>query len=185
MNWSRIALALVAGTALVGAQQATATDASTPAVTDASAPTFPSASAVTPAGLTMQTTEPPGGFTGACLLPALIYAPQLPLVCYSPAGAQSSASGSGIEWGATQEITFPAAQVAHSYDSLPSNNDSYYPVATCAPHVSDGGGCPTGLYAISASCCDYGAQTISVDGTTAFSFVKFRSSTPVDDGGTD
>jgi hypothetical protein len=125
-------------------------------------------------GITVQTSEPDGGFTGACLVPFVRYASQLPTVCYSPAGASY---GTGFT-----TVSFPAAEVSFSYSPVP-NQDSYQSVMTCAPHLAAApsscstwagqGTCPCGTFPISQSCCDYGMHMQSVDGVHAQGVVAF------------
>jgi hypothetical protein len=127
---------------------------------------FPDPTEVTPAGLTMQSQEPPTGFTGACLLDHMTYAPALPAVCYAP--------GTQAQYGAgTTPVSFPAAKVARSYEALPVTYDSYQALVTCFPHTM-AGTCPTGSFAISRSCCDYGTVLTSTDGQTAKGLASFQ-----------
>ncbi len=143
--------------------------------------------------LAMQTTEPPSGFTGACLAPYMTYAPQLPTVCYSPAAAgptdgglpegappdggaadaSSPASTGGVTYGqGTTACTVPAGNIFRSYWNLNPSYDSYQVLLTCYPHGDDGE-CHQGV-AISKSCCDYGTNLTSLDGQTATGLVDFK-----------
>lgn len=113
---------------------------------------------------TVQTAEPPTGFTGACLAPSVTYAPQLPTVCYSPKASLVDTDG-GLRLGATR-FAVPAAKVLRAYSQNGTNYDSYQALVTCFPH--DGSGhCPQLSYPISNSCCDLGTNLISVDGKSA------------------
>jgi hypothetical protein len=130
------------------------------------------------AGLTVQTTEPPGGFTGACLMNRA-YGAILPSVCFSPANATYNGPTASVQ------CSIPAANVAQPDWSLgsPQNGNptrqnasgSYQVMETCAPHVKGGdcatypnGGCPCNTMPISASCCThYGTKLASSDGQTA------------------
>jgi hypothetical protein len=128
---------------------------------------FPTASEVTPAGMTAQTQEPATGFTGACLLDYMTYEPTLPLICYSP-------TGSSVQYGSgTTTVSFPAKEVARSYASPPASYDSFQVLLTCYPHNSDGT-CPQQSFAVSRSCCGYGANLISLDGKTATGIAAFH-----------
>jgi hypothetical protein len=112
----------------------------------------------------VQTTEPPTGFTGACLLPFLTYEPQLPTVCYSP----TSSTGSVIYGaGATTQLVVPAKTVwLASMWTLPPEHDSFQPVMTCYPHNKDGT-CPAPSQALSMSCCDVPMPMSCTDGVFA------------------
>jgi hypothetical protein len=118
--------------------------------------------------LTVQRAEPAVGFTGACLVPFSTYAPQLPTVCYSPAGDVKYLSGS------TTTAVFPAAKVARSYGAVPAQYDSYQVLETCYPHNADGS-CPQPSFAVSHSCCDYGTEMVSTDGQFASGFANFST----------
>jgi hypothetical protein len=141
--------------------------------------TFPDPSRISPPGLVEETEEPAAGFTGACLVDTILYEAQLPLVCYAPTGP--------VEWGVNQLITFPAASVSLSRDSLPPTYDSYLAVETCFPQA-DGGGCPFGSSLVSRSCCDLGITLVALgagsDGgdaegvATVTGYVRFRPSPP-------
>jgi hypothetical protein len=121
---------------------------------------------VGPPGMTAQTQEPPSGFTGACLLDHMTYEPTLPLICYAPSSAASYGAGSTT-------VTFPAKTVFRPYASLSANYDSYEVLVTCYPH-STSGACPQQAFAVSHSCCDYGASLTSLDGKTASGLAGFR-----------
>ena len=115
---------------------------------------------------TEQTQEPATGFTGACLLDSMTYEPKLPLVCYAP--------NTTVQYGAGfTNVIVPASAVARSYSTLPAGNDSYMVLATCYPHNKDGS-CPQAAFAISNSCCDYGANMVSLDGQTAQGIASFQ-----------
>jgi hypothetical protein len=141
--------------------------------------------------LTMQTTEPATGFTGACLAQFTSYEPQLPTVCFSPPaplmidggaseagaavidGGGAAGASSGVTYGkAPTTCTMPAANSFRSYASLAPNYDSYTVLMTCYPHGA-GGKCTLG-FAVSKSCCDYGTSMISLDGKTATGLVNFQ-----------
>jgi hypothetical protein len=161
-----IGMAVVAG---AGVSVALIARAEPPAVDAGSqAQTFPAASEVTPAGMTVQTQEPPTGFTGACLVNYATYQPTLPLICYSP--------GTMAQYGKSHPVTFPAQKVFRAYDGLPARYDSYLRVATCYPRDPDAGTCPSQSFAVSHSCCDFGMHLVSVDGQTATGVVGFTSS---------
>jgi hypothetical protein len=133
-------------------------------------------------GLTVQTTEPAGGFTGACLMNRP-YGATLPSVCFSPAAAPAaSVTFNGPT--TSVQCSIPAANVVQPDWSLgaPQNGKatrqtatSYQVLETCAPHVKGGdcaiypnGGCPCNTLPVSASCCThYGTQMASSDGQTA------------------
>jgi hypothetical protein len=119
-------------------------------------------------GVTMRVvnTEPPGGFTGACLLPFVTYAPMLPTVCYSPAG--------NIQYGiGTTRVTAPNASVARTYGTTAAY-DSFQAVTTCYPHNADGT-CPTAALAVSHSCCELGTNMVSADGQYATGLANFST----------
>ncbi len=130
-----------------------------------------SGSTAAPVTVTVQTTEPASGFTGACLLPFMAYQPTLPSVCYSPGGTVKYGAGS-------TRVTIPAAKVFRSYSTLPPQYDSFQPLATCYPHSADGT-CPSISQAVSRSCCDYGTNMTSSDGVFA---AGGRASPPSLDG---
>jgi hypothetical protein len=114
----------------------------------------------------VETTEPPEGFTGACLLPALTYSPQLPTVCYTPVGSVSYGGNQGTE------LVASAAKVSQAHWSLAANYDSYRVLTTCYPKPANAG-CTRGL-AASRSCCDPGGRMITTDGgQTAWGYVNF------------
>jgi hypothetical protein len=120
-------------------------------------------------GVSMQvvTAEPPTGFTGACLVPFLTYAPQLPTVCYSPGG--------NIQYGVgSTQVTAPTAVVARSYGSTAMGYDSFQALTTCYPHDSDGT-CPTAAFAVSRSCCELGTNMVSADGKYATGIANFST----------
>jgi hypothetical protein len=126
---------------------------------------FPAAGYV----LSVQTTEPASGFTGACLVAQLTYTPQLPTVCYVPGGfvAPDVPAGSSVVYGSgSSNITLPAAAVARAYALLPPSYDSYQVMVTCYPHTMSGG-CPQASFAVSNSCCDMGTNMTSLDGQSA------------------
>jgi hypothetical protein len=146
--------------------------------------------------LTAVTAEPATGFLGACLVPYMTYSPQLPAVCYSPAavagvsegGVPEAGTASGGDGGAgdaggagTGGVTYGIASTAckiaagnvfQSYGTVASNYDSYRVLVTCYPHDMYGK-CAQG-FAISRSCCDYGANMTSLDGESATGFVNFQ-----------
>jgi hypothetical protein len=137
---------------------------------------------MTPPGMMAQTQEPATGFTGACLLDFMTYKPTLPLICYSPnlsAGPQAASSDAAAQAAPTAQygsgltkVTFPARKVFRSYGDLPPAYDSYQVLLTCYPPNPDGT-CPFQSFAISHSCCDYGAIMTSLDSQTASGFVNF------------
>ena len=114
--------------------------------------------------LTTQTTEPPEGFTGACLMDRA-YASGLvpvsgvlPAVCFSPVGATSLADystpdghplGTGNTTGTPCSI--PASQVAQpswriqvnpsSGQVVRQNQGSYRSMMTCVPHLAAATNC--------------------------------------------
>ena len=127
---------------------------------------LPDPSEVGPMTMTAQLQEPAKGFTGACLLDAITYAPALPLICYAP--------GSGVQYGTgSTKVTFPASKVSRSYSSAPADYDSYQALVTCYPHAADGS-CPQQSFAVSRSCCDYGTPLVSLDGQTATGLAGFH-----------
>jgi hypothetical protein len=108
-----------------------------------------------PISLAVEETEPPEGFQGACRLPYLTYAPQLPTVCYAP---PADPTGQKVKYasGSSTEIVLPASAVFHPHWSLPPQYDSFEAVMTCYPH--DPGSCPAPSLPVSRSCC--GAPTL-------------------------
>jgi hypothetical protein len=134
------------------------------------------------ADLQVQTSEPPGGFTGACLLDRP-YGSPLPTVCYSPpaasgtpeAGPSTGASYStpdGHPLTSSTPCTIPASQVVQpswsaqvdpttGQVSRQNAQNSYRRMVTCAPHLaapancngSSNGGCPCFTTPVSRSCC--------------------------------
>jgi hypothetical protein len=173
MKWHTVLLAISGGAGVVVGVVAWASAQSASPMPGASQVVF-GASDGGATGVTVQTSEPDGGFTGACLVPFIRYTPQLPTVCYSPAGASY---GTGFT-----TVSFPAADVSFSYSPVP-NQDSYQSVMTCAPHLTAPGStcatwtgqgtCPCGTFPISQSCCDYGMHMQSVDGIHAQGIVAF------------
>jgi hypothetical protein len=132
-------------------------------------------------GLTVQTTEPPEGFTGACLLNRPYPTYGLPTVCFSPTSATY------ILEDATRfdrpQCTVPAANVLQPnwHIAVDQTNhtvtreaakDSYRVLETCVPHTA-AGSCPQNTLAISHSCCSAGAPMTSADGQTATGTVYF------------
>jgi hypothetical protein len=153
-------------------------------------------------GLTVQTTEPPGGFTGACLMNRP-YGGGPPSVCYSPSPAKYTIQ----DMGPTAPCTIPAANVVqadwHVNASGPdAGNGARQAVArtrvleTCVPHLGEidtkcyakkqeqyfgptsnfpNGDCPCGTTLVSHSCCtQFGRQLQSDDGVTASGPVYFE-----------
>jgi hypothetical protein len=127
-------------------------------------------------GLLVETTEPPTGFTGACLMNRP-YGASLPTVCYSPANANYSGPG-------TVQCTIPAANVVQPSWHIGVSpeggtvtrqylNESYRVLETCAPHVA--GDCGANMAPVSHSCCThYGtAMTSNDDGKTAIGTAYF------------
>jgi hypothetical protein len=110
--------------------------------------------------MTVQTTEPTSGFTGACLT-SWIYGGQslhtLPSVCYSFQGAHYFTEST--------QLVMPAGQVFAPYWSLPPQDDSFDWLMTCVPH--SGPFCPTGTNPISNSCCTVGVRMLCADGVFA------------------
>jgi hypothetical protein len=135
-------------------------------------------------GLTVQTTEPAGGFTGACLMNRP-YAATLPTVCFSPANATYNGATTSVQ------CSVPAANVVQPDWSLgapqgttPTRqgaSGSYQVMETCAPHLTSGdcplyenGGCPCNTMPISQSCCThYGTKMASSDGQKATATAYF------------
>ncbi len=112
---------------------------------------------------TLVKTEPATGFVGGCLSTAdITYVPTLPVACYQP----TSVTGYGAAAPGLTKFSFPASQVALSYSTLAPGYDSYDVLETCYPHDKNGT-CPSGSYAVSRSCCDYGTKLVSLDGKTA------------------
>jgi hypothetical protein len=178
MKWHRVLLATSGGFGLVLAAVAWAGAQSSSPLPGASEVLFGTADSGA-GGTSVQMSEPDGGFLGACLVPFLLYAPQLPTVCYTPSGA--TYLGQPGYTGPTT-VTFPASDVAFSYSPV-ANQDSYQSVMTCVPHLSapqsscatwaGQGTCPCGTFPISQSCCDYGMHMVSVDGAHAQGVVAF------------
>ncbi len=121
---------------------------------------------VGPMPMAAQTEEPATGFTGACLLDMMTYQPVLPLICYAPTGPVQYGKGS-------TKVTFPAKKVSRSYSTAPASYDSYQVLVSCYPHNADGS-CPPRSFAVSRSCCDYGAPLVSLDGQTASGLAGFH-----------
>jgi hypothetical protein len=175
-----IVVALVA----IGRAQAAPTDAgseaadagSQAATTEAGSRVFPDPSELTPPGLMAQTQEPATGFTGACLIDFMTYKPTLPLICYSanaaPADGGAQAAPTAQYGSGQTKVTFPARKVFRPYDTSPPQYDSYQVLLTCYPPNPDRT-CPSQSFAISHSCCDYGAIMTSLDARTASGFVNF------------
>jgi hypothetical protein len=109
--------------------------------------------------VTVQKTEPATGFIGACRVPFITYAPQLPSVCYSPAGATYG-------FAMTTFAVSPASAIARPYLASGTSIDSYDAIVTCYQPKSDGT-CPAPSYPVSHSCCDYGMNMTSLDGKVA------------------
>jgi hypothetical protein len=151
-------------------------------------------------GLTVQTSEPQGGFTGACLMDRP-YGGGLPTVCYSPAGATFSSPYSAS---ATVTCSIPAANV-HQPDWTLKVDPAAKTVTrqtvprlrtleTCVPHLGSvdtrcyrspayytapsddypNGDCPCGTTLVSRSCCtQIGAGMVTADGQTATGLAYF------------
>jgi hypothetical protein len=140
-------------------------------------------------GLTVQTTEPAGGFTGACLMNRSYGGASLPTVCFSPDNATyvgtRTDGGTGTS-SASVQCSVPAANVvqpdwsigpAQGASPTRQNTTAYQVLETCAPHVQGGGGdcaiypnggCPCNTTPVSQSCCThYGTKMASSDGMTA------------------
>jgi hypothetical protein len=145
-------------------------------------------------GLTVQTSEPAGGFTGACLMNRA-YGGGLPSVCYSPSPATYTTGDPGH----TVQCTVPAANVAQPYWYVDVQQQPgkvtrqsvarLRTLETCAPHLGSidpachtvppepyqgpnednpNGDCPCGTKLVSHSCCTFfGQQLSSSDGQTA------------------
>jgi hypothetical protein len=132
--------------------------------------------------LSIQTSEPSTGFTGACLLgpdgrPADHV--QLPAVCFSPEG--------NVQYGVglSTEVIVRAYEVLQS-DTPPPLNFDEYPYAidygayhyqvlmTCYPKGASGA-CPAGSSAISSSCCNVGAPMTYLYVNLAHGFVDLTS----------
>lgn len=147
--------------------------------------------------LTVQTSEPPGGFTGACLMNRLYGTGLLPSVCYSP----SPATYTIRDHGPTVECKVPAANVAQPDWKLSIQGQEVTrqlvarlrTLETCVPHLGfvdpncqaqptqagkgfyagangdyPNGDCPCGTVLVSHSCCtQIGAAMTSDDGQTA------------------
>jgi hypothetical protein len=105
------------------------------------------------AGLTMQTVEPLGGFTGACLTDPR--GGPLPAVCYSPNQASYTDGGTTV-------CSIPAANVTQPswWIHVDPNSGAvarqplatqYRRLVTCVP--SAGGACPGSTTLASRSCC--------------------------------
>jgi hypothetical protein len=124
--------------------------------------------------LSVQTTEPATGFTGACLVPQLTYTPQLPTVCFVPGGffPYGPPDANVIYGNGSTSVTLPAAFVARPYSTLPAGYDSYQTLVTCFPNSPPA--CPQPSFAVSNSCCDMGTQMVSLDGKNASGLVSIR-----------
>jgi hypothetical protein len=132
--------------------------------------------------ISVETSEPPTGFTGACLLGPdgrLSDQVQLPVVCFSPEG--------NVQYGAgtSTEVIVRADEVLQS-DTPPAASFDDYPYAgyeaydyqvlmTCYPK-SAAGACPSGSDAISHSCCNVGAPMTYLYENLAHGFVDLTSS---------
>jgi hypothetical protein len=129
------------------------------------------------AGLTVQTTEPAGGFTGACLMNRP-YGASLPTVCFSPDNATYNGATGSVQCSiAAANVAQPDWSIGPAQSANPTrqNATSYQVMETCAPHVKGGdcaiyanGGCPCNTMPVSQSCCThYGTQMTSSDGQKA------------------
>jgi hypothetical protein len=142
-------------------------------------------------GLTIQTSEPPEGFSGACLMERP-YSKGLPSVCYSPTNGSYD-----ISLNPTQ-CKIPAASVVQpnwhlsvdqtNHTVTRENIPTYRVMETCGPHLAtpspdcawgpDGrnGSCPCNMTPVSHSCCtQYGTPMDSADGMTASGTAYFRA----------
>jgi hypothetical protein len=135
-------------------------------------------------GLIVQTTEPPEGFTGACLMNRAYGSPLLPSVCFSPANGTFSSLDT-LAPGSTKQgsvkCTAPATSVLQPEWHLSggagavtrSNFDGNYRIMeTCVPHGEcanyPNSNCPCDTMPVSNSCCTHrGTRMTSSDGKTA------------------
>jgi hypothetical protein len=122
--------------------------------------------------LSVQTTEPPTGFVGACLVPQITYDPQLPAMCFVPGGffPNGPVDANVVYNNGSTSVTLPASKVARAYSTLAPSYDSYETLVTCFPHTPTGS-CPQPSFSVSNSCCDMGTQMISLDGVNATGLV--------------
>jgi hypothetical protein len=149
--------------------------------------------------MTVQTSEPPGGFTGACLM-SRPYGGGLPGVCFSP----SNATYTIADLGQTTPCTVPAANVVQPDWTVNADQGAHkvtrQPVArmrtleTCVPHLgapdtncnnvpanitwagpsNPNGDCPCGTQLVSHSCCTQMGAAMQSDGQTASGAVYFH-----------
>lgn len=145
-------------------------------------------------GLTVQTSEPAGGFTGACLMNRP-YGASLPSVCFSP--TNGSYANYGKQEGSVK-CTVPASNVNQPEWSVRSDQEagavtrqyaknSYRVLETCAPHLGHPdplcplyehsiGDCPCNTVPVSHSCCThYETKMTSGDGQTATGTAYFAT----------
>lgn len=141
--------------------------------------------------LTVQTSEPPAGFTGACLMDRP-YGATVPSVCYSPTGAQYGSADLALPSPTvTTTCTIAASQVQQpdwqiqvgSSRAITRMNApaSYRQFVTCAPHLTTAqreavvqactpvGGCPCYTQPVGVnSCCTPFSMAMAPtgDGTT-------------------
>jgi hypothetical protein len=149
-------------------------------------------------GLTVQTSEPPNGFRGACLL-SRPYGGGLPSVCYEPVDANYTIN----TFGGTSQCTIPAANAAQPDWSIgvdpKTGNVSREPIPrervleTCVPHLghpdpncsnmppwitwatpnNPNADCPCGTALVSRSCCTQFGTPMQMHGKTATGTVYF------------
>jgi hypothetical protein len=158
------------------------------------APTGMACGAWATTDLKVETSEPPEGFTGACLMDRS-YGAALPSVCFSPsgAGATNYSTPDGHPLGPVTTCTIPAAQVVQpswrlhvdpnsGQVSRQNAGNSYRALLTCVPHLAapancsgtQNGGCPCFTSPVSRSCCTpFATAMTSSDGQTAQGTVYF------------
>jgi hypothetical protein len=146
-------------------------------------------------GLSVQTTEPPGGFTGACLMNRS-YGGGLPSVCYSPGKADYTGH-------AIVRCTLPAAEAVQPEWLISASDttgalartpidNNFRVLETCAPHLTMpspdclwgpdklNGNCPCNTVPVSHSCCtQFGTKMTTNDqGKTAVGTAYFSPQQP-------
>jgi hypothetical protein len=135
--------------------------------------------------LKVQTSEPPTGFTGLCLMDRP-YGATLPTICFSPPGAKYNDSfGNALV--STTTCAAPTSQVAQPSSQIHVDQGTgkvsrqsaagYRRAVTCAPHMNPppqcaggttNGGCPCFTTPVSNSCCTpFQTEMASSDGQTA------------------
>jgi hypothetical protein len=153
-------------------------------------------------GLTVQTSEPPEGFSGACLMNRA-YGGGLPSVCYSPLSGVAKYTIRDLN--PTTSCSIPAAnavqpdwainvdQGARAVTRQPAARPRT--METCVPHLGHidekcnaatgyyganddipNGDCPCGTKLVSHSCCTQIGAAMQSDGQTAMGNVYFTSS---------